>query len=341
MGNAFVIMPFGGPFDQFYATTLKKVLEHAGFIVQRADNISSQHSIMKDVVKSICFADLIVADLTTSNPNVYYELGVAHALNKKVVMLTKSIDEIPFDIKAYRVVKYGDHYADMSAGMEMLASIAGAALRGEDIFSNPVVDSVGRENFSAKIDTVEHDGDEIFNASGGLLDCIVGIMASLENLIKILGENNDSQKRQSDEIDRLNEKLQSLSPGDLQGVINISRLMAQVNEEHAAIISENNTKYLRWILTLQASVEALARDDFNADDAAKSNLEGVKQTVREIYGSAQAACSVHKSVLESIGRFPRMEKVQAASFDKLKNSQQQFCLNLEKTLEVFDKILAL
>lgn len=66
---------------------------------------------MKDVLKSISLADYLIADLTGRNPNVYYELGIAHALMKKVVLLAQDLQDIPFDLKHQRILEYSDTVA--------------------------------------------------------------------------------------------------------------------------------------------------------------------------------------------------------------------------------------
>ena len=83
MQKAFVIMPFDAELNEVYSAFLAPILSEIGYDVRRADDIASQGNILRDIVESIAGADLIVADLTGLNPNVFYELGVAHALRKK------------------------------------------------------------------------------------------------------------------------------------------------------------------------------------------------------------------------------------------------------------------
>ena len=63
-------------------------------------------SIIDDICNSILGADVVVADCTGQNPNVFYELGIAHTLGKDVILLTQSIDDIPFDISHLRFIEY-------------------------------------------------------------------------------------------------------------------------------------------------------------------------------------------------------------------------------------------
>lgn len=104
----FVLMPFEQQIDQFYQEYVKKPLEGAGLVVRRADDISKSSLIMDDIWQSIVAADLIVADLTNRNANVFYELGLAHSRRKDVILIAKEIRDVPFDLSSVRVLLYGD-----------------------------------------------------------------------------------------------------------------------------------------------------------------------------------------------------------------------------------------
>src|SRR5436305_7965208 len=84
---AFVIMPFASEFDEVYRLFISDALNAAGYKVLRADNLLSHRSILQDIIGAIASSNLIIADLTGANPNVFYELGIAHALCKPVIIL--------------------------------------------------------------------------------------------------------------------------------------------------------------------------------------------------------------------------------------------------------------
>ena len=102
--KAFVIMPFDAEARPVYEDFIRPTLDNLGFEVSRADDLLNQRNILRDILSSIASANLLVADLTDSNSNVYYELGLAHALRKPVILLGQDIEEIPFDIRSYRLV---------------------------------------------------------------------------------------------------------------------------------------------------------------------------------------------------------------------------------------------
>lgn len=81
-------------------------MERCGLRCERADDIYGISGIMQSVWESINRAQVIIADLTERNPNVFYELGIAHTLGKPVIMITQSMDYVPFDLRHLRCVVY-------------------------------------------------------------------------------------------------------------------------------------------------------------------------------------------------------------------------------------------
>lgn len=92
------MMPFSGPFTAVY-NDVKAALEEAGYQCQRADDMWVHAHIMTDIIEMICTSAVIVCDLSTKNPNVFYEAGVAHMLGKEVILISQSHDDVPFDLK--------------------------------------------------------------------------------------------------------------------------------------------------------------------------------------------------------------------------------------------------
>lgn len=103
---AFVVMPFKKELYDVYYFGIRLPLEREGYIVERVDEIQFLGGVMDKIVASIKNADLIVGEITDQNPNVYYEIGFAHALGKSVILLTRSIENVPFDLRGLRLLTY-------------------------------------------------------------------------------------------------------------------------------------------------------------------------------------------------------------------------------------------
>ena len=105
--NCFVMMPFSDPIGSYYEKIYEPAIEKAGLIPVRADNeIFGTGKIMDQICTGIHEAKVLIAELTTKNPNVYYELGLAHALQKPVVLVSSNEEDVPFDLKHIRVIYY-------------------------------------------------------------------------------------------------------------------------------------------------------------------------------------------------------------------------------------------
>jgi nucleoside 2-deoxyribosyltransferase len=106
MGVCFVIMPFSGYFNGYYKNVIKKTVSKTGLLPRRADEIYGTSAVIDEIHKEILNSDICIADVTGRNPNVIYELGIAHAVNKPVIIITQDIEDVPFDYKHLRVIKY-------------------------------------------------------------------------------------------------------------------------------------------------------------------------------------------------------------------------------------------
>jgi hypothetical protein len=102
----FVIAPFGGWNDRYYEDVYCPAVEGAGLQPKRADDLYRPSAIVHDIWAFVKRSKVMLADVTGKNPNVFYELGLAHAIGKPVVIVTRSMDDVPFDLRALRVIEY-------------------------------------------------------------------------------------------------------------------------------------------------------------------------------------------------------------------------------------------
>ena len=105
--RCFVIMPFKSEFDLVYGT-IKKGLNQAGFVCNRVDEIPGSTPIINKILTEILRARYIIADLTGCNPNVFYELGIAHSFKdaSNIIILKQSGTNVPFDVMHLTYIEY-------------------------------------------------------------------------------------------------------------------------------------------------------------------------------------------------------------------------------------------
>lgn len=114
-GTCFVIMPFGGYFDTYFEDIYVPAVDAAGLSPRRADDIFRPSPIINDIWQLTRESKVVLADLSKKNPNVFYELGLAHALSKPAILVTESISDVPFDLQALRVLVYNKEEPDWGA----------------------------------------------------------------------------------------------------------------------------------------------------------------------------------------------------------------------------------
>lgn len=160
-----VIMPFDFDLSEIYRSTIKPALEQGGLKCRRIDELPDPTHITSDIVNFIDGAGIIVADLTRSNPNVFYELAVAHSLNKPTVMITQSVNDVPFDLQSYRVLTYLPTAEGLIDLRERLQVMASSHIDGKLRATNPVVDNLAKSPIKVTVTTdailqIEMDAEE-------------------------------------------------------------------------------------------------------------------------------------------------------------------------------------
>lgn len=119
-----LMMPFETGFNEVN-TAIKSSCESVGFVCKRADDIWINQTVIQDVVSLICKAALVICDCTGRNPNVFYEIGIAHSLGKEVILITQSSNDVPFDLSHIRYLTYLNN----DQGREALASDLASRIR--------------------------------------------------------------------------------------------------------------------------------------------------------------------------------------------------------------------
>ena len=106
--RAFVVMQFTEPYNSLYSEVISPVCEELELEAYRADDVFRPGIILQDIISGLVESDVIIAEISPTNPNVFYELGYAHARNQPTVLLARRGEELPFDISGYRVIFYDD-----------------------------------------------------------------------------------------------------------------------------------------------------------------------------------------------------------------------------------------
>ncbi len=139
--TCFVMMSFSDPTGSYYKTIYEPAITKAGLRPIRADDdMFSTGKIVDQIWSGIQSSKVLVAELTGRNPNVFYELGLAHALQKPVVLVSATEKDVPFDVQHIRIIYY--NVLDPFWGEKLIAKIAEHVLSaiqnpGEAILRKP------------------------------------------------------------------------------------------------------------------------------------------------------------------------------------------------------------
>jgi hypothetical protein len=319
-------MPFDPEFKSVYDQLIVPALERVGFRVKRADSDLDQQNVLKDVVRGIANADLVLAELTSRNPNVLYELGISHALRRNTVLITQSMDDIPFDLRTYRVIRYSTQFDSANELSEQLEAI-GKAHQEEDIdFGSPVIDflpdqhaahiSVGTSGpiddeqplqSSGGADAGSAEPDD--GAADGYLDAILALQNSDANITKrmeAIGESTqkigDHFQAKTDEVDEINA---SGGPGMVVSAHRIASDLGKALDQYAAELSAEAPQ-------LESDIEELIdggliftawlADQDNIDlDEAVSMRESLTRLGRVVNEGLESISGFRKTLVELSG----------------------------------------
>ena len=105
--RAFVIMEFSEAFNSFFEHVVQPAAKKLGLDAFRASDVYKPGAILADILRDIVESEVIIAEITSANPNVFYALGHAHAMGKQTILLAdRATARLPFDISGYRVIFY-------------------------------------------------------------------------------------------------------------------------------------------------------------------------------------------------------------------------------------------
>jgi hypothetical protein len=106
--KAFIVMQFSGEYEDMYRDVVKEVLKNYEVNSIRADEVAGPGLIIKDIVRELTTSQLVVAEITPVNANVFFEVGYALALGTPTILLARAGTKLPFDVAGFRVLFYDD-----------------------------------------------------------------------------------------------------------------------------------------------------------------------------------------------------------------------------------------
>lgn len=297
----FVIMPFKEDILALYEK-LKSDFDN-DFAFTNAGDLDNQQNILQDIVEGIYQADIVIADLTGLNPNVFYELGLAHAMNKKVIIITQDLGELPFDIKSYRAIEYSLLFHKLSAFLAEVKKLLFGAMDNSVKFGNPVSDYIpgfftkpsSTPIVSATIESIEsnensdnNDDDEgkgyldyiadIIENSGGIKEEIVAMGTDMKDM-------SQSINQATHEINRVKAQSGSTDPSFVRS---ICRKLSSPIESNAEKMKRHiSTITAQWAIVENSYLSLLDnhfirnKDNLEDIESSSTTLTELRDTITE------------------------------------------------------------
>ena len=353
--TAFVVMPFDEEFAGVYESFMKPLLEDAVF---RADDIESQRNILRDILDMIQSSDLIVADLTSANPNVFYELGLAHALRKPVILATQSIDEVPFDLTSYRLLEYDTHFTRIDDARTKLASYAKGFLEGEIQFGNPVTDflgpgvNVGQEprggSEAQEGDPVPSPTDSAQNKTTpederGYLDHLIDITNGYNSMAETIrqvgeaqGDMNRSIEGATADFNRIAANSSASSPA---AVRTVSRRLADQIGAFNSRLKQANDEYASTAQEIEDSLEFAV--SFQLEQSDEANPQVVEQlcSLRDLRSVVVSARDSYLDLAKTMDALPRLERRLNREVARGSKEVRAMANNMDRTIASISRAL--
>lgn len=173
---------------------IQEAVSKYGYSVTRADQMDQPGSITNQVIEKTVNSELVIADLTGHNPNVFYELAVRHATGKPYIQLIKSTETIPFDISDLRTIQYGLKVDEADQAKDQIQALLESVKDEEPEFDNPISASAEMRSLRESADPADKNLAEILQTMYKLDNR----MEDLENMVDPGSKSIQKNKKQAE-----------------------------------------------------------------------------------------------------------------------------------------------
>lgn len=337
--RAFVLMPFAPEFNEIYNLFIVPTVTQVGYDVTRADDLLSQRNILRDILESIAMSDLVIADLTKTNPNVYYELGLAHSLRKPVILLTQSVEDLPFDLRSYRVIPYNTHFATIDKARQQLLELARGALNNQIAFGSPVSDFCTIEDFIKVITSGSSNKfPDTQKGKPGYLDYVVAMEEGFAKMTSIIAQIGEKTLGISNEMEtaaiQIKEAKVTHRPDYHKYLRDLLSSLGEKQESYAAFLQGANDELsvaldktnesIEYVVTYSPLATEKDKDDLNKFIASTLEME-------KAAGNNKESSVKFLSVMEAM---PSYEQ-------KFSNAIQYVCQQVRRYINHNDQVISM
>lgn len=274
--KVFVIMPFTNDFFESYEMLKRKLsnsyeLSHAG----EEDN---QQNILADIIQPIYEADIVLADLTGLNPNVMYELGIAHTMCKKTIVITRDdLNTLPFDLKQYRAKDYSTHFVKFDDLITYLEKNFKGAMDGSVLFSNPVKDFMDKSNIDiSELVKQSENNVTIIEGEKGFIDFIADIEENMAIMTDAIQTMISQQEKMNEGINECSKEMDRVNSHGGNTSASFARKQSKkaakyIDQYHEQLRKCNETLFTKWEI-VEGSINGLLENHFTSTSENRPSL---------------------------------------------------------------------
>jgi hypothetical protein len=182
--TAFVVMPFSPTaseqnWKEVFEGVFRPALEECGYECKQAE--TSTGSLIVSIVESLLNSDIVLADVTDRNPNVFYELGVRHSLRRGTIIVSQGSSHVPSDLRGYWWLNYGLRPAEVLRFKADIRKIIQSIEESPDRSDSPVSDYQDRSKISSSRQVNRENAKKL----GALLTELSGNRLALEQWLAL------------------------------------------------------------------------------------------------------------------------------------------------------------
>jgi len=342
--NVFVIMPFEDEFFEVYEL-LKERFGNEFEFTHAGDDVSTQQNILKDIIQMIYEADVVIADLTGLNANVFYELGIAHTLGKKVIAITQDINQLPFDIRSYRATEYSTHFKKFDHLVKELNRYLEGAIDDSIKFSNPVSDFLITVDKGELVGVLTESKSHsiVLGDEKGFVDYLADIDDEMNYITVALNEFVDNMNEMSAGITSCTNEINRVGNGG-SGTASFVRKQAQktakyIDKFSVSVRSHNSIFIERWPRVENDCLSLLENKYVHASE----NKKGLVKFLKSLYFMQESSLSTKGQLESFVTSFIALQGVERSLNQAIKSLEidmknfidfiEQMCASVSRILE--------
>ncbi|MFD1512480.1 hypothetical protein [Halomarina rubra] len=209
---------------------VEEAVSEFGYSVTRADELEEPGSITNQIIDKTVESELVVADLTDHNPNVFYELAVRHATGEPYISLITSGESIPFDISDFRAIYYGLDVADAARARDEIKGHLLSIKEGDSISENPISQSAELKSLRESGDPTDKGLAEMLESVGRLTTKVDRLEQSIEHIKENTGidERNSTEARTPEDSENIKIS-RGFGDEDYEGILEKVKLIKKSN----------------------------------------------------------------------------------------------------------------